>query len=264
MSTRARAFDDVAIVMITMNEEDSIRRVARELRRNVPGATVTIVDSSSDRTPEIARQERVEVLRQFPPEGYGPAMVTALCHPERPIVVTLDCDGTYPTQAIPELVALARSGWDVAGTTRLARGKPRAMPWTNYLANRLFNLLASLLFLRAVRDVHSGMRAYRRTTIHGLRWLADAPALPVELLLLPMRAGLAVRELPIAYDERVGESTLQRLDSALWTFRRIVRARTARLRTVRVGVASNAAALPAPALDLGGGTDDAVVADRAG
>jgi glycosyltransferase involved in cell wall biosynthesis len=233
---QATSFEDVAIVMITMNEQDSIRRVARELRRDVPGATVTIVDSSKDRTPEIAEEEDVEVVRQFPPKGYGPAMARALNHPDRPIVVTLDCDDTYPTTSIPTLVALVRSGYDIAGTTRLALGRPRAMPWTNYLANRLFNLTASLVFVRRVRDVHSGMRAYRRETIQGFSWLIDAPALPVELLLLPIRAGLRVTEIPITYGERIGESTLERFSSALWTFRRILRARVTRLSSVRVGV----------------------------
>src|ERR1035438_5446460 len=218
--------------MITMDEEDSIRRVARNLHRDVPGATVTIIDSSSDRTPEIATEENVEVVRQFPPKGYGPAMATALSHPDRPIVVTLDCDDTYPTMSIPELVDMVRSGCDVAGTTRLARGKPCAMPWTYYLANRVFNITASTCFMQPVRDVHSGMRAYRRETIHGFCWQFDAPALPVELLLLPIRAGMQVREIPITYSERIGESTLDRFASAVWTFRRILRARTVQLATV--------------------------------
>jgi glycosyltransferase involved in cell wall biosynthesis len=232
VNTAAADFSDVAIVMITMDEEDSIQRVARDLHRDVPGATVTIIDSSKDRTPEIAASEGVEVVRQFPPKGYGPAMVRALTHPTRPIVVTLDCDDTYPTRRIPELVTMVRSGYDIAGTTRLAQGKPPAMPRTNYLANRLFNLVASTLFLRLVRDVHSGMRAYRRETIHRFVWLADAPALPVELLLLPIRAGLRVTEIPIAYGERIGESTLERFSSALWTFRRILRSRTTRIDAV--------------------------------
>jgi glycosyltransferase involved in cell wall biosynthesis len=237
MSTPATPFDDVAIVMITMDEEDSIARVIGDLRRDVPGATITIVDSSSDRTPEIAREQGVEVVRQFPPRGYGPAMTRALGHPDRPIVVTLDCDGTYPTERVAELVEMARHGCDVAGTTRLAGGRPHAMPWSHYVANRMFNLAACALFARPVRDVHSGMRAYRHETIHRFAWLADAPALPVELLLLPIRAGLVVREIPIAYGERVGESTLDRLSSTAWTLRRIVRARTIRLGRVRRGYA---------------------------
>jgi glycosyltransferase involved in cell wall biosynthesis len=218
-------FEDVAVVMITMNEEGSVRQVVREIREAAPGATITLVDSSTDATPEIAREEGADVIRQFPPQGYGPAMVRALTHPERPYVVTLDCDATYPADRIPELVELVRSGCAVAGTTRLARGRPGAMPLTNYLGNRLFGIFASALFGRRVRDVHSGMRCYDRRVIHRFDWLAAPPALPVELLLLPMRAGLPVREIPIDYAERVGHSTLNRLSSTSWTFRRVVRSR---------------------------------------
>jgi glycosyltransferase involved in cell wall biosynthesis len=232
-------YDDVAVVMITMNEEGSMREVARCLRRDVPGASISIVDSSSDRTAEIAAEEGVEVVRQFPPQGYGPAMVRALTLPDRPIVVTLDCDGTYPTDRIPELVALVRAGCDVAGTTRLANGRPAAMPWPNYLANQAFNLVASLLFARRVRDVHSGMRAYARPVVHAFDWQAKAPALPVDLLLVPIRAGLQVREVGIAYAERVGETTLDRLASTTWTFKRILRSRfsksAARVRAAAAG-----------------------------
>lgn len=221
-------FEDVAVVMIAMNEEGSVRDVLRDIRRDAPGATVTIVDSSTDATPEIAAQEGAEVIRQFPPRGYGPAMVTALRAPDRPIVVTLDCDDTYPTALIPQLVEMVRGGCDVAGTTRLARPRPKAMPWPNFLANRLFNAAASVLFLRRVRDLHSGMRAYSREVVHAIPWRAEGAALPVDLLLVPMRLGLVVREIPIGYTERVGVTTLQRWQSTLWTFRRILRTRFAR------------------------------------
>ena len=99
------------------------------------------------------------------------------------------------------------------------------MPKSNYVANRAFNLVASLVFARRVSDVHSGMRAYRRTLLHAIHWQADAPALPVELLLKPIRLGYRVEEIPIRYAERLGETTLDRLASTVWTIRRILRSR---------------------------------------
>ena len=219
------SYEDVTAVMISMNEEGSIAKVVGDLRRDLPGAEILLVDSSSDATPQIAEREGARVVRQFPPQGYGPAMYRALTTPERPIVVTLDCDDTYPTEKLPEIVALAREGYDIAGTTRLAGGRPVTMPWPNYLANQLFNLVAGLLFGRRVRDVHTGMRAYRRDVLHAVRWHPKPPALPIELLLAPIRLGYRVTEIPIEYRDRVGESTLQRFDSAKWTFRRILRAR---------------------------------------
>lgn len=220
-------YDDVSVVMITKDEEGSVAKVIDDIRRDVPGAEILLVDSSEDRTPQIAEERGARVIRQFPPRGYGPAMVRALRAPDREIVVTLDCDDTYPTAAIPELVAESRNGVDVAGTTRLAGGRPATMPVPNYLANKLFNLVASVLFLRPIRDVHTGMRAYRRGLLHEIDWAAEGSALPVELLLGPARLGMRVTEVPIAYAERIGDTTLDRFSSTVWTFRRILRSRFA-------------------------------------
>jgi len=48
------------------------------------------------------------------------------------------------------------------------KGKPKAMPWLNYIANAGFAMLASVLFLRRLSDLHSGMRAYRKSLIEEM------------------------------------------------------------------------------------------------
>lgn len=232
--SEAVQYEDVSVVMISRDEEAAIAGVLDGIRANLPGAEVLLVDSSADRTPQIAEENGARVLRQFPPRGYGPAMERALLEPERDIVVTLDCDGTYPADRLPELVARVRGGVDLVGTSRIDGHRPAAMPWPNYLANKAFNIFASVVFTRRIRDVHSGMRAYRRTMLHAIRWHADAPALPVELLLKPIRLGYRVEEIPIRYAERLGETTLDRLASTVWTVKRIVRSRVARREDLRI------------------------------
>jgi glycosyltransferase involved in cell wall biosynthesis len=80
----------VSVSMLTMNEEGAIAKVVADLRAVVPEAEILIVDSSSDRTPEIAASLGCRVVRQFPPRGYGPAMDHALRDASGDIVVTLD------------------------------------------------------------------------------------------------------------------------------------------------------------------------------
>ena len=54
------------------------------------------------------------------------------------VVVTLDCDDTYPTEDIPRLARLVtEEGYDLVDGSRLGH-KPPAMPWLNYLANAGF------------------------------------------------------------------------------------------------------------------------------
>src|SRR5262249_50080412 len=152
-------------------------------------AEVLVVDSSSDGTAEVAERLGARVIKQFPPRGYGPAMDTALRSARGRAVVTLDCDDTYPAADIPALARLVLAeGYAVVDGSRL-RGKPKAMPWLNYAANWGFALFASLLFGRRVTDLHSGMRAYSKALIDGLRYEARGAALPVELLLRPIKMG---------------------------------------------------------------------------
>ncbi|MEO5337919.1 MAG: glycosyltransferase family 2 protein [Magnetospirillum sp. WYHS-4] len=216
---------DITVAMITMNEEAAVGKVIRDIRVALPEAEVLVVDSSSDRTPEIAAELGATVLRQFPPQGYGPAMDRALRSGSRPVVVTLDCDDTYPVDRIAPLAALVLDeGWDLVDGSRLER-KPAAMPWINYLANWGFASIASLLFVRRVTDLHSGMRAYRKTMIDQLSYQPKGAALPVELLLRPIRRGFRVTSVFIPYRERVGVSTMRPLESAYWTAKRILAAR---------------------------------------
>jgi len=214
----------LTVSMITMNEEAAIAKVVGDIRRVVPDAEILVVDSSKDRTAEIAQSLGCRVIRQFPPQGYGPAMDRAVREGSGDIVVTLDCDDTYPVEMIPELVRRIDAGADLVNTTRVKR-RPTAMPVMNFLANRVFALGARVLHGIRTTDVHSGMRAYRKSMIEQVRWNPRGPALPVDMLVVPFRMGFRVEDVAIDYRERVGTTTLNRWQSTVWTFKRLWKAR---------------------------------------
>lgn len=215
----------LTVAMITLNEERAVERVIHEIRRAAPDAEILLVDSSRDATPRIAEALGARVIRQFPPKGYGPAMDLALRSAAGAVVVTLDCDDTYPAERIPELAHLVtEEGYDLVDASRL-QAKPAAMPWLNYVANYGFALLASILFLRRITDLHSGMRAYRKSMLDRLVYQPQGAALPVELLLRPIKLGLKVKTVFIDYRARIGDSTMLPLPSAWWTLKRILNVR---------------------------------------
>ncbi len=217
----------VTVSMITLNEERAVGKVIEDIRRVVPDAEILLVDSSSDRTAEIAEGRGARVIRQFPPQGYGPAMNRAVREASGDVVVTLDCDDTYPVAMIPKLVAMIEEGWDLVNTSRVRR-RPKAMPFANFIANRVFALTARILHGIRTTDVHSGMRAYRKSMVDAVEWSDRGPALPVDMLLIPYRRGFRVAEIPIEYHERIGQTTLRRWSSTMWTFKRLWNARKVR------------------------------------
>jgi glycosyltransferase involved in cell wall biosynthesis len=214
----------LTVSMITMNEERAVAKVIGDIRRVAPDAEILLVDSSKDRTAEVAQELGCRVIKQFPPRGYGPAMDRAVREAAGDIVVTLDCDDTYPVEVIPKLVALIDEGYDLVNTTRTWR-RPQAMPFANFLANRFFALGARVLHGLRTTDVHSGMRAYRKSMIDAVTWDPRGAALPVDMYVIPFRRGFKVTEIPIDYRERIGETTLHRFSSTVWTFKRLLRAR---------------------------------------
>jgi glycosyltransferase involved in cell wall biosynthesis len=215
----------LTVSMITMNEEGAVAKVVNDIRRVAPDAEILLVDSSKDRTPEIAESLGCRVLRQFPPQGYGPAMDRAVREASGDVVITLDCDDTYPVEDIPRLRELVeKDGYDLVNTTRVWR-RPKAMPFANFLANRAFALAARILHGIKTTDLHSGMRAYRKTMIDAVQWNPRGPALPVDMLIVPFRRGFKVIDVNIDYRERIGTTTLHRWSSTIWTFKRIWKSR---------------------------------------
>ncbi|PSQ27292.1 glycosyl transferase family 2 [Halobacteriales archaeon SW_10_68_16] len=181
----AFTLEDLSVVMGTYNEEAAVGTVLSDIDRVTDGrAEVVCVDGSTDRTPEIAREHGARVIEQEP-RGYGVAVREALLAAERP-------------------------GYDVVSGDRLYHGAD-AMPGLNRLGNHAFALLASLLLGERVHDVTTGMRAYRRELIEKIEWTENT-GLSAELLMRPVARSYRVREEPIEYRERAGETKLDPIE----------------------------------------------------
>ena len=233
----------ISVAMISMNEEEAVAKVITEIRAVLEGRAheIVIVDSSRDATPEIAEEMGARVIRQYPPRGYGRAMDRVLRESRGDVIVTLDCDGTYPAGQIPMIADRVLSGaCDLVNASRLGK-RPDTMPFANYLANAAFALTARILLGAKFTDLHSGMRAYSRKMIQQVEFDPDGPALPVELLLKPALLGFRVEEIFISYLERIGSTTLQRWSSTVWTFRRIFRLLRLRMKQAERGSANSGA-----------------------
>src|SRR6056297_3308306 len=213
-------FQDVSVVMGTYNEEAAIGTVLSDIEDVTDGrAEVVCVDGSSDRTAEIAREHGARVVEQEP-QGYGVAVREAVLTPDRPVVVTTDCDDTYPMEALPEFLAEINDGADVVSGDRLYHGAD-AMPGFNRFGNQAFAAIASVLMGERVHDTTTGMRAYRKEVIESIEWTENT-GLSAELLIRPLMRGYEIREHPIAYRERAGETKLDPLKGGAEIARSII------------------------------------------
>lgn len=204
----------VSIVIPALNEVEGIHEVLESLPRDEISSEgweveVVVVDGGSvDGTAEIARTTGATVIHE-PRPGYGRALRTGFECSSGDVLVTLDADGSYPTEEIPKLIRLIlHDGIDFVTTNRFALMEPGAMSLRNKLGNWVLTCATRLLFGIRISDSQSGMWALRRDLLTRIRLEANTPFsqdLKVEVI---HHAGARWREVPITYRPRMGEAKL--------------------------------------------------------
>ncbi len=208
------------IAIPALDEESSIGSIierclaARE--EIIAGSPVTEVeitvvsDGSTDRTVEIARgyADRVNVIVFERNRGYGAAISEAWRRSDADLLGFLDADGTCDPSVFAALCReLDRQDADVVLGCRLNRAS--RMPLVRRIGNTLFALMLSLFSMERVRDVASGMRVVRRSSLGKLYPLPSGlhftPAMSARALL---SRDVRIREIDMSYEERAGESKL--------------------------------------------------------
>ena len=123
--------------MASYNEENAIVEMINSIKQfsNDYDIEIILVDSSSDNTPQIAKEMGAVVFSQKP-QGHGIALRTALNKASKDIIITADCDNTYPLNYIPKLASFIQSdNLDLISCNRLNATLKKEMPLSNKIAN---------------------------------------------------------------------------------------------------------------------------------
>ncbi|MEK6822427.1 MAG: glycosyltransferase family 2 protein, partial [Nanoarchaeota archaeon] len=168
---------------------------------------IVVSDSSTDRSPDVARQMGV-VLVKHDKEGYGRAYMEGVARSRGRVLVLGDADDTYDFREIPALLRHIDTHDLIMG--RRAHIHAGAMPWLHrYVGNPLLSGMMSMLFGRKVRDCQSGLRVMRREVFDALRLRASGMEFASEMVIKAVRAGMRIKEVPIHYYPRKSVSKLR-------------------------------------------------------
>lgn len=207
------------IVMPALNEEEAIANVISETISTLPSATILVVDDgSTDNTAEVARQAGAKVLSLPFNLGVGGAMRVGFRYAVEnnyPIVIQVDSDGQHDPALIPQLIERLDSadlviGARFAGTGNYQVHGPRR--WAMYL---LAKTLSSVAKVR-LTDTTSGFRAAGPNAVklfsshYPAEYLGDT----IESLVIAIRAGLKVEQVPIEMRARAGGVPSQSVQKA--------------------------------------------------
>jgi len=201
----------VAVIIPTLNEEQSIGRVLE----NIPGGRVewvVVVDGGSrDHTVSRAREKGAIVL-QGETRGYGDACLVGLkfLRSLRPhIVVFLDGDYSDFPEELPLLIdpVLKNEADFVLGSRLSGHRGPGSIPPHAVWGNKLACLLVRVLYGRAFTDL-GPFRAIRYDCLMELKMRDQTYGWTAEMQVKAVKAGLRVLEVPVSYRKRIGVSKI--------------------------------------------------------
>jgi glycosyltransferase involved in cell wall biosynthesis len=211
---RARPIE-VSVVIPCLNEAENIEQCVRSSLQALEdaglcGEVVVADNDSDDGSPELAAAAGARVVHE-PRRGYGSAYLAGFAAARGTYVVMLDADLTYPFEEIGHFVEQLRDGAQLVMGDRMDNIQPGAMHWVNrYIGNPILSGTLNLFFRTGIRDAHCGMRGFRRDILPTLDLRTTGMEFASEMVIRASKEKLDIRELPISYAPRGGQTKLSR------------------------------------------------------
>ncbi len=201
---------EVSIVIPAVNEELTVSEFLswchEGLRDAGAAGEIIIVDSSTDRTPELALAGGARVLRT-PKRGVGRAYIDALPYVRGKYVIMGDADCTYDFRKLAPFVNALRDGVEYANGSRWKGSIERkAMPpHHQYFGSPLTCWMLNRVYGSHFTDIHCGMRGITTEALYRMGIEGESWEYASEMVLKSVRMGLRTTEVPVTfYKDRNG------------------------------------------------------------
>lgn len=206
----------VSVVIPVFNEEATIGNVVTRTKNALEKLGVTyeilvVDDGSADRSADIAKELKVQVLRKEH-QGKGFALRYGFMQAKGESVITLDADGSHKPEEIPQILRHLRedrADFVIGSRFCYSEDNKTKIPKINRVGNMLFNDLIWRLTGARTSDSQSGFRAFRSSLIKRMRLGSQGYEVESEMLVKALKMGARIAEAPISFDQRtVGRSKL--------------------------------------------------------
>jgi glycosyltransferase involved in cell wall biosynthesis len=166
-------FSNTFVLIPAFNEEKNLSRVVNQLKRSGLNLSHLVLadDGSTDKTPQIARDLGIRIIRSASNRGKGyilhQAFLTILeKFPNIRYITTIDGDGQHDHRDIPRFI----NALDKDDSLGIVIGKRNfsIMPQKNKVSNRITSMWCLYWLQWDVPDVQCGFRAYRTSILRQI------------------------------------------------------------------------------------------------
>jgi glycosyltransferase involved in cell wall biosynthesis len=218
----------VSVVLPAYNEESHIRKAVGDfLLTGVVDEIIVVDNNSRDRTAEEAAMTPARVVTE-PAQGYGYALRRGMKEATGELLILAEPDGTFVGRDILKLLAYSDDFDMVCGTrtTRELIWAQANMGWFLRVGNwTVAKLIQVLHDGPSLTDCGCTLRLIRRSALMqiGDRFTVGGSHFLPEMVILALKGGLRVVEVPVNYRGRVGDSKITgTLRGALLTGARMI------------------------------------------
>ena len=202
------------VIVPTYDERENVAALSRDvLAASAEVELLFVDDASPDGTGELldqlAEQEpRLAVLHRPQKQGLGRAYIAGFqwaLERTYDFIFEMDADFSHDPQDVPKLLAAARESDVVLGSRYVNGLRVINWPLRRLILSRMAGYYVKWITGMPFTDPTSGFRCYRRAVLESLdleRIGSSGYSFQIEMVHAAWRAGFAVAEWPITFEER--------------------------------------------------------------
>lgn len=203
----------IAVILPCYNEALSIAETIIGFRRVLPASEIVVCDNgSTDGTAEIARAQGARVLTERR-RGKGWAMRRLFSNVDADLYLMADGDATYSPENAPTMIKmLIDEGHEMVVGHRLKCSEGGTFRRGHVFGNRVFAMMAMLIFQGDVGDLFSGYRVLTRRFVKTFPAQSRGFEIETELTVFASEHRLSSAEVNVTYLPR-GEGSESKLNT---------------------------------------------------
>ena len=196
--------DKIAVLIPCYNEEQTIGKVVKDFKRELPEATIYVYDNNSkDKTALIAKENGAIVKKEYK-QGKGNVIRRMFREIDAEAYIMVDGDDTYPAENAREMVNMIfNHNADMVVGDRLSSTYfvENKRPFHNF-GNSIVRLSINKLFKTDIKDIMTGYRAFSYQFVKTFPVLSNGFEIETEMTIHAADKNLQVDNVIVNYRDR--------------------------------------------------------------
>lgn len=195
--------DKVLIIIPAYNEEDNIKKVIEEVKKDISIADVLVInDCSSDNTEEILKKSKVKYINNIFNVGYAMSIQTGIKYAydnNYDYVIQMDADGQHIAKEAKKLYdEIKKKNIDIVIGSRYLKDTGYPCPLFRRIGTKMFELLIKIFCKKTIADPLSGFQCLNKKVIKRYSEFGNYPEYPDANLIIEMLlSGYIIEEIPV-------------------------------------------------------------------